>query len=150
MKTLYKKTTKQDQLLAEASVPYLKRSADGLTTEKGIQIKIQETGETITIPKNALLLLTEILDKMAHGKSITILPSDSDISTQQAADMLNVSRPHIVKILEKGEIPFNKVGSHRRIKLSDIIAYDKVLVMQRRKNIDALAKQARELKLGYE
>jgi len=68
-----------------------------------------------------MLLLFEILDNMAMGKSITLIPSEAEVSTQQAADMLNVSRPHLVKLLEKGEIPFKKVGSHRRIQLKDLI-----------------------------
>jgi excisionase family DNA binding protein len=87
---------------------------------------------------------------MAMGKSITIIPSDSNITTQQAADILNVSRPFVVKMLEKGDIPFNKVGTHRRIKLSDIISYDKMSSEQRSENLDFLAQQAQNLNLGYE
>ncbi|WP_211228191.1 excisionase family DNA-binding protein [Aequorivita capsosiphonis] len=60
---------------------------------------------------------------MAEGKTISIVPSNSEVSTQQAADMLNVSRPHLVKLLEAQKIPFKKVGSHRRILLNDIIEY---------------------------
>ena len=96
------------------------------------------------------MLLLDILEKMAHGKSITIIPSDSDITTQQAARILNVSRPFVVKMLENGQIPFAKVGSHRRMKLTDILEYNKRLSDNRRKNLDLLAQQAQDLKLGYE
>ena len=87
---------------------------------------------------------------MAEGKSVFLIPSDSEVSTQQAADMLNVSRPHIVKLLEKGEISFRKVGSHRRTLLEDLMKYDAALKNQRSKSLEILAKQAQDLNLGYE
>ena len=68
---------------------------------------------------------------MAEGKTISIVPSNSEVSTQQAADMLNVSRPHLIKLLEAKKIPFNKVGSHRRILLKDIMEYKEQLAKQR-------------------
>ena len=96
-----------------------------------------------------MLLLFEILDNMAMGKSITLIPSEAEVSTQQAADMLNVSRPHLVKLLEKGEIPFKKVGSHRRIQLKDLINYDKKIKQTRSDELDFIAEQAQDLNLGY-
>ena len=60
---------------------------------------------------------------MAEGKTVSIVPSDSELSTQQAADMINVSRPHLIKLLESKQIPFKKVGSHRRVLLMDIMEY---------------------------
>jgi excisionase family DNA binding protein len=71
------------------------------------------------------------------------------ISTQQAADLLNVSRPHVVSLLNKGEIPFTKAGTHRRMLLNDIIAYDKKLQKSRNSKLNFLAKQAQELNMGY-
>jgi excisionase family DNA binding protein len=146
------RTTKTDQRIALTSISQIKdvpRKLRGIK-KSGVNIKIEETGELVTIPKKALSLLVVLLSNMAEGKSITVLPSDSEVSTQQAADMLNVSRPHIVKLLEKGEIPFNKVGSHRRIKLADLINYEKKLEETREKNLDFLAKQAQDLNFGYE
>lgn len=87
---------------------------------------------------------------MAEGKSISLVPSDSEVTTQQAADMLNVSRPHIVKLLEDGIIPHKKVGSHRRILLEDLIEYDRKLKEQRDASLKNLAEQAQDLRLGYE
>lgn len=118
--------------------------------DSGVEIQVQESGDSIVIPKNVFMLLLDILEKMAHGKSFTIIPSDSDITTQQAARILNVSRPFVVKMLEDGQIPFAKVGSHRRMKLTDILEYNKRLSDNRRKNLDLLAQQAQDLKLGYE
>jgi excisionase family DNA binding protein len=86
-----------------------------------------------------------------EGNSIAHFFSDSnaDISTQQAADLLGVSRPHIVSLLEKGDIPFLKVGTHRRIHLKDLIAYDKKIKKSRADKLDFLAAQAQELNMGY-
>jgi excisionase family DNA binding protein len=77
------------------------------------------------------------------------MPSDAEVSTQQAAEMLHVSRPHIVKLLEQGSIPFKKVGSHRRILLEDLLKYDQGLKQQQEKSLEFLAQQAQELNLGY-
>ncbi|MBT1685017.1 excisionase family DNA-binding protein [Fulvivirgaceae bacterium PWU37] len=87
---------------------------------------------------------------MAEGKSITLIPSEAEVSTQQAADMLNVSRPHVVKLLEQGLIPYKKVGSHRRILLEDLVAYEAKQKDQRTASLKQLAQQAQDLSLGYE
>ena len=86
---------------------------------------------------------------MAQGKSIALMPTDAEITTQQAAEILNVSRPHVIKLLEKGDIPFKKVGSHRRILLQDILEYESKFKSERRKKLDYLAKEAQKLNLGY-
>jgi excisionase family DNA binding protein len=87
---------------------------------------------------------------MAKRKIISPMPSNAEVSTHQAADMLHVSRPHIVNLLEQGSIPFKKVGSHRRILLKDLLNYNQELIQQREKNLQFLAQQAQELNLGYE
>ncbi|NHE56684.1 helix-turn-helix domain-containing protein [Cyclobacterium sp. GBPx2] len=115
-----------------------------------VKIKIQESDESITIPKKALSLLMTILSNMSEGKSITIIPTDSEVSTQQAADMLNVSRPHLIKLLENNTIPFKKVGSHRRVLLRDLVSYEKSLQRTREEKLKFLSAQAQELNLGYE
>ncbi len=87
---------------------------------------------------------------MSQGKSIALMPTDAEVSTQQAAEILNVSRPHVIKLLEKGEIPHKKVGSHRRILLQDILKYESNFKLDRRKKLNALTKEAQQLNLGYE
>jgi excisionase family DNA binding protein len=152
MEALLKRTSGDDQRIALGSITSLKGVSKKLRTVStpGVKIKIQETGEFITIPKKALSLLITILSNMSEGKSITIIPTDSEVSTQQAADMLNVSRPHLVKLLENNTIPFKKVGSHRRILLRDLITYEKSLQRTREEKLKFLSEQAQDLNLGYE
>ncbi|MEN7550553.1 helix-turn-helix domain-containing protein [Rapidithrix thailandica] len=152
MEPLLKRTTKEEQKIALSAISQLENASNALrkSRQKVVHISIQETNEQITIPQKALSLLAVILANMAEGKSITIIPSNSEVSTQQAADMLNVSRPHLVKLLETGKIPFKKVGSHRRIQLQDLMKYEQQLKSDRENQLDFLAKQAQELNLGYE
>jgi excisionase family DNA binding protein len=101
------------------------------------------------VPKKAYLLFIEIIEQMAQGKSIHLLSGDSDLTTQQAAEILNVSRPFVVKLLEDGEIPFSKTGSHRRVKLSDVMHYHNKMAKSRKTHLENLARISQELKLGY-
>lgn len=151
MDAIIEQTTKADQKIAISSLEAFLNVANTIkfSPETGIKIKIHETGEYITIPKKALELLFTIIQNMSEGKSMSLIPSDSEISTQQAADMLNVSRPHLVKLLESGNIPFKKIGSHRRILLKDLINYEKTLAIEREKQLEFLAAQAQKLNLGY-
>lgn len=152
MNTIIQKITKSDQETALSSAKTLAESAyrAAKNKEKVIQLRIQDSDEVITIPLKALKLLNAIISNMAEGKSIALLPTDAEITTQQAAEILNVSRPHVIKLLEKGEIPYRKVGSHRRILLQDILEYETKFRSDRRKQLDVLAKEAQQLNLGYE
>jgi excisionase family DNA binding protein len=152
METVIRKTSRKDQKIATKSVPGFTRAAAILSRKKTdtVNIKIQETGAYVAVPRSALDFLFNILTHMAEGKSISLVPSDSEISTQQAADMLNMSRPHVVKLLEQGEIPYKKTGSHRRIRLEDLVAYNQKLKAQTNDSLKQLAKQAQVLRLGYE
>lgn len=145
------KITKSDQKVALSSIEILSKSEVRATKDKSnvIKLKIQGSEELVSIPLKALKLLTSILSNMAEGKSIALMPTTAEITTQQAADILNVSRPHIIKILEKGEIPYKKVGSHRRILLQDIMEYESKFKKRRRKQLNDLAAEAQKLNLGY-
>ncbi|MBI1306395.1 MAG: helix-turn-helix domain-containing protein [Bacteroidetes bacterium] len=115
-----------------------------------IKIKVEENGDFITIPTNAIALLIDILSNMSEGKSITVIPSNSVLTTQQAAEILNVSRPHVVKLLEQKIIPFKKVGSHRRVLLKDILKYQDQQKILQEENLRFHTEQAQKLDLDYE
>ena len=152
MSALIQKITKSDQKVALLSAKILADSEDQAIKDKDevIKLKIQGSDEVVIIPLKALQLLNSIISNMAQGRSIALMPTDAEVSTQQAAEILNVSRPHVIKLLEKGEIPHKKVGSHRRILLQDILKFESNFKSDRRKKLDALAKEAQQLNLGYE
>lgn len=152
MKTLTRKTTREDQKMALNALKSFQIASQKIRSSRknSVKIKVQETGAFITIPKKVLTLLSDILQNMAEGKTISIVPSNSEVSTQQAADILNVSRPHLIKLLETKKIPFKKVGSHRRILLKDVTKYKEQQAKQREAQLDFLSDQAQELNLGYE
>lgn len=153
MERILEKTTKNDQKAAKAlRTKVTEVSAEvAKASSETIGLKIEGYKQSLKIPKSAIQLFFRILDSMADGNSIALLLSDnsSDISTQQAADLLGVSRPHIVNLLEKGDIPFIKVGTHRRIQMKDLIAYNKKIKKNRADKLDFLTDQAQDLNLGY-
>lgn len=150
MEALLEKTSKEDQRIARTSVEKLRKASQKLSqNRKSIEITLQDSHESLRLPGKALGLLSTIVSNMAAGKSMAIILSDATIGTQEAADYLEVSRPYIVRLLEKGEIPFSKVGTHRRIKVSDLVAYQKKMKTIRRKQLNFLAQQAQDINLGY-
>ncbi len=96
------------------------------------EIEIEETKERIKIPLKALHLLAKILKETSQGKPVSIVPIATEITTQAAAEILGCSRPHLVKLLEAGEINFTKIGKHRRIKYQDIIDYKREMKSRQR------------------
>ncbi|HHL52126.1 MAG TPA: helix-turn-helix domain-containing protein [Flammeovirgaceae bacterium] len=119
-----KRPTKQEQKAAMESYDTLTALIDQLQTENP-EIEIEETKEKIRIPLMALKLLAKILKETGRGKPVSIVPVATEITTQAAADLLGCSRPHLIKLLEEGKIPFTKVGKHRRIRYEDVINYKK-------------------------
>jgi excisionase family DNA binding protein len=108
------------------------------------EIEIEETNERIQIPLKALQLLAQILKETSNGRPVSIVPIATEITTQVAAEMLGCSRPHLVKLLESGEIRFTKVGKHRRIKYQDLVDYRAKMKDQQRKLLSALMKADEE------
>jgi excisionase family DNA binding protein len=117
------------------------------------RLKIVEedgTEQEVVIPAAAFHLLVDILSQMAQGNAVRLMPIHTELTSQEAADILNVSRPYFVKLLDSGEIPCRKVGRHRRVLYADLIAYKQKTDHQRMIALDKLAAQAQELNMGYE
>ena len=104
---------------------------------------------SVAVPREAFDLFLEILGQMANGNAVTIVPVHAELRTQQTADLLNVSRPFLVKLLEDGKIPSRKVGVHRRIRAEDVIAYKHADDLRRRATLDELTAEAQKHGLGY-
>jgi excisionase family DNA binding protein len=116
---------------------------------KAARLKVVVGKAEIVVPVAALRLLVDILAQMAEGNAVTIMPIHAELTTQQAADFLNVSRPHVVELLERNEIAYRKVGTHRRVLFKELLAYREKSMTKSRKALDELAKQAQELRMGY-
>lgn len=99
------------------------------------EIEIEETGEKIVLSRSVLKLLAEILKAMSKGYPVSIMPLATEVTTQQAAEMIGCSRPFLVRLLEEGKIPFTKVGKHRRIRFEDLIAYKKKMRQEQKQHI---------------
>jgi excisionase family DNA binding protein len=111
-----------------------------LTDHKGTEIELSES---------AFRVLVETLNAMADGNAVMLIPIEAEVTTQQAAEMLNVSRPYLVSLLESGEIAFRNVGRYRRIKHQDILDYQASRTHRRKETMDELVTQAQELNMGY-
>lgn len=114
-----------------------------------MRVEEEGPGELLVLPSSVIRLLTEILTEMAQGNAVTLIPVHAELTTQQAADFLNVSRPFLVKLLEKRKIPFHKVGTHRRIAFRDLADYKRQIDADRLAVLDELSAQAQELGMGY-
>ncbi len=128
------KPSKLDQKVASASYNALAAVMEQIESNTP-SIEIEETAEKIKIPLPALKLLGEILKAMGDGKMISIVPVATEVTTQAAAEILGCSRPHLVKLLEEGKIPFTKVGKHRRIKFDDIVKYRQAMKHKQKQHI---------------
>lgn len=135
--------TADDAELAAKASRTLSRHANA-----ALRIRLED-GEELTLPTAAAKLLTHLLTEMSQGNAVTLIPMHAELTTRQAADYLNVSRPHVVKLLEQRKIPHHKVGTHRRIRFSDLELFKQTHEIARRQALEALAAEAQELGMGY-
>ena len=142
-------TEQETQLATESSRQLVKFLSKKPKRVLPIQILPDDgSGKTVEIPLSAFRLLADILTQMAKGNAVSLIPIHAELTTQEAADLLNVSRPYLVDLLEQRKIPFRKVGSHRRILFQDLMAYKRDIDSKRLKVLDELAALDQELGLG--
>lgn len=103
----------------------------------------------VVLPPSVARALIDVLTDMAEGRPVSVASSNEELTTQEAAELLNVSRPHLVKLLEEDEIPFHKVGTHRRVYREDVLDYKARQREEAEEAMQNLTDQAQELGLGY-
>jgi excisionase family DNA binding protein len=113
------------------------------------RLRVIDGNQEIEVPVSALKMLVDILAQMAKGNAVSIVPIHAELTTQVAADFLNVSRPFLVGLLEGGELAFRKVGTHRRVLFKDLMEYRARSQVNRKGALDELTRQAQELGMGY-
>ena len=141
-----RKPSKEEQKTALESYDALESTLRELQSTNP-EIEIEETKEKIRIPLNALKLLAKILKATSQGKPISIVPIATEMTTQAAAELIGCSRPHLVKLLETGEINFTKVGKHRRVKYEDVIDYKKKMKANQERLLEEMMRSDEELGL---
>ncbi len=112
-------------------------------------VKKNHLNKEIKIPFSAIRMLVDILTQMAEGNAITLIPIHAELTTQEAANFLNISRPYLIKILEEHKIPYHKVGTHRRIRFEDLLKFKEKMYRESQMALDELVEQAQELDMGY-
>lgn len=114
-----------------------------------LTINGQQSKDELILPGTVMDLLLNILSELSQGNAINVMPVHAELSTQEAANLLNVSRPHLVKLLETGEIDFKKVGTHRRVLAKDLLAYKTRIDSERSAALDELAELSQSNDMGY-
>lgn len=137
--------TAQEAILAAETSRQL---AGFIDTEPTVRARFGAVeGKTVDLPATAVRLLREILEHMARGNAVTLLPVQAELTTQQAADLLNVSRTHLVQLLDERRIPHRVVGTHRRVRAEDVLAYRLSVDRARREALDQLTALDQEMGL---
>ena len=112
------------------------------------QVTLQAGGQTVQLSPALSRVLSEVLEQLSTGQSVAILPTDQELTTQEAADLLGVSRPFFIeKVLETGELPYRRVGKHRRIRLSELLDYQQRDLAEREAIVAQLTWESQDLGL---
>ena len=117
-----------------------------------LMLRVRDGGKErpLELPVGAVAMLMEILEAMAAGRGVTLIPENAELTTVQAADVLNVSRPFLIKLLDESVFPHRKVGKHRRIRMEDVMAYKAAIDREREAILGQLAREAQEGGMGYD
>jgi excisionase family DNA binding protein len=141
-------TPVQDSTLARESGERLARAVSGKQNPE-LKVSVGESRELIALPPSATKLIIEGLAELAKGHDVRLLSVHAELTTQEAAELLNLSRQYVVRLLDDGKIPSHKVGTHRRVRVADVIAYKQTLDTDRRDALNKLVAEAQDLDLGY-
>ncbi len=117
--------------------------------EPGVRLTVEGQAEAVVLTRELTEALRALLAPLAQGRMVRVVPLEAELTTQEAAEILGVSRPYLVRLLESGKIPYRKVGTHRRIRVEDLLAYKERAQAQGQAILDELVAEAQELGLGY-
>jgi len=140
--------TAHDAALARTSGQRLSRYG-GRSGSLSIRVLDSDQEQQLDLPAAAVALLMDVLEAMAAGRTVSIIPENAELTTVQAAAILNVSRPYLIKLLAEGAIPHRKVGKHRRILMDDVMTYKNRIDQEREDVLDQLAAEAQANDMGY-
>jgi excisionase family DNA binding protein len=129
------KPNRSEQEAARLSFPALEESLKSLSKKGTTEIEIEETSQKIVVPTMALQLLARVLKDLGEGRPVQIVPIEAEMTTQAAAEILGCSRPHVIKLLEQGKIPFTLVGKHRRIRYEHVMKFRKAMKDAQKRNL---------------
>ena len=132
----------QDRVVASAPEAALLRAREAQLGALDGASLVGADGTRLPLPESVRRLLSRAVRELVRGNAVTMVPIRPEITTQEAADLLNVSRPFLVKLLETGEIPFHRVGTHRRVRLEDVLAYRRRRSQGRREALAELLREA--------
>ena len=138
----------RDAVIARSAGQVLSHYA-GMAEPLKLHVRDSEREQPIELPAGAVDLLMHVLEAMAAGQGVTLIPESAELTTAQAADVLNVSRPFLIKLLDQKAIPHRKVGRHRRIRMEDVMAYKDAIDREREQVLDQLTRQAQAQDMGY-
>lgn len=137
----------------QAQVAALAKALDGMTHQTPKDAPkcrlVGPEGESIVLPESVFFVLERVAEVMARGDSITVVPVGREVTTQQAADLLNVSRQYLVRLLDEGRIPFRKTGKHRRLRVEDVLSFKATRDKDRRAGLRELSRMSEEFG-GYD
>ena len=138
----------QDAAIARVSGQLLSRYA---RQKRPLTLRVTDAEQerALELPAGAVALLMDILEAMAAGRGVTLMPENAELTTVPAAEVLNVSRPFLIKLLDEAAIPHRKVGKHRRIRMEDVMAYKAAIDREREAVLDQLVNEAQEQDMGY-
>lgn len=137
--------SEQDMKLAQES----QRQLGGVEFAKNEPMTLQIDGKSIAVPAGIAAVMKELIRRMAEGKAVAVVPLEEEISPQEAAELLGVSRPYAAKLFDQGAIPSRRVGTHRRALIGDVLAYRQREKEARLRALDELSEESQRLGMGY-